>query len=216
MATASKKSNLNLYDENGETHFKLTVSSSEAVIDYSQPVCVKGAFSLGDGVSKIADVKTTIEGIQQDIVNSGAAATNAQAALQSNIDSEEAARIAADLVLQTHIDTESSARVAADAQLQTAIDTEHSARVAADLVLQTHINSEIAARTTAIADLQSQLDFVKSNTDPQALDSLTELLAEFQNADNTLASTIMVLQSRLTATQARLDQLQADFDGLVD
>jgi len=52
------------------------------------------------------------------------------------------------------------------------------------------ISSEQSARTTAVANLQSQIDSILSNTDPAALDSLTEIVNEFQSADTTLSQTI--------------------------
>jgi len=44
-----------------------------------------------------------------------------------------------------------------------------------------------------VANVQSQLNFIKSNLDPAALDSLTEIVASFQNIDANLISNISTL-----------------------
>lgn len=64
-----------------------------------------------------------------------------------------------------------------------------------------------AAVTTVQANLQSQIDFIKTNIDPAALDSLTEIVASFQNIDANIVSNIGTLGNivgNLVATQDRL------------
>jgi len=50
-----------------------------------------------------------------------------------------------------------------------------------------------AAVTTVQANLQAQIDYIKTNIDPAALDSLTEIVASFQNIDANLISNISTL-----------------------
>jgi hypothetical protein len=54
--------------------------------------------------------------------------------------------------------------------------------------LTSFITNEASTRANAVANLQSQIDFIKNNTDPAALDSLTELLANFNAVSNTVSS----------------------------
>lgn len=115
---------------------------------------------------------------------------------------------AGDSVLNTKIDT-------VEASLLTEISN-------GDSDLNSAIAAEAAARSAADSDLQSQINFITSNTDAAALDSLTEIVAAFQNADSTLTgvissntSNINVLQSDVLALQSidagnRLTILEAD------
>lgn len=50
-----------------------------------------------------------------------------------------------------------------------------------------------AAVTTVQANLQAQIDYIKTNIDPAALDSLTEIVASFQNIDADVISNISTL-----------------------
>jgi len=54
-------------------------------------------------------------------------------------------------------------------------------------------SAETLARTTADASLQSQIDFITSNVDATALDSLTEIVAAFQTADGNINNAISTL-----------------------
>ena len=64
-----------------------------------------------------------------------------------------------------------------------------------------------AAVSTAQANLQAQIDYIKTNIDPAALDSLTEIIASFQNIDANIVSNIGTLGNvvgNLVATKDRL------------
>lgn len=152
------------------------------------------------------------------------ARVSADSTLQSNIDSEESARISADNVLQSNIDSEESARIAADSSLQSSIDQEVSDRQSAVSTLQSNLDSEESSRISGDANLQAQIDDILSNTDPAALDSLSEIVSAFQSADNDLQTAITNVlgthtselatetsarQSADSALSGRLDVLEA-------
>jgi hypothetical protein len=64
-----------------------------------------------------------------------------------------------------------------------------------------------AAVSTLQANLQAQINYIKNNTDPATLDSLTEIVASFQNIDANIVSNIATLTNtvaNLVATQNRL------------
>ena len=67
-----------------------------------------------------------------------------------------------------------------DARAQAAVADNISSAVAA----------EATARANADASLQTQIDFITSNVDAAALDSLTEIVAAFQTADGNLVTTV--------------------------
>lgn len=154
--------------------------------------------------------------LQNNIDSEALARENADNNLQNNINAETLARIGADNTLQTNLNTESAARMGADAVLQTNLDTEALTRYNADSVLQSNINAEaqtranadttltnnlnaeIANRVASETIINARIDFIKANVDPAALDSLTEIVSAFQNADNNLNNTITALASTLS------------------
>jgi len=140
--------------------------------------------------------------------------------LQSDLNSESSARSAADVVLQGNIDAEASARVSADNTLQSNIDGEAFAREGADNTLQSNIDSEESSRIAGDASLQSQINDIISNVDPLALDSLSEIVSAFQEADSDLNDAITSvlgthtseLATETSARQSADSTLQANID----
>ena len=74
------------------------------------------------------------------------------------------------------------------------------------------VSAEAAARVAGDADLQSQIDNIISNTDPAALDSLSEVVAAFQSADGDINNAISSLASSAAAGLAQevLDRQAGD------
>jgi len=140
--------------------------------------------------------------------------------LNDAIVAEESARASADSTLQGNIESEASARSSADSVLQGNIESEESARVAADGVLQGNIDSEESARIAGDASLQSQINDIVSNVDPLALDSLSEIVTAFQEADSDLNEAITSvlgthtsgLAGEVAAREAADVQLQSNID----
>lgn len=92
----------------------------------------------------------------------------------------------ADTQLQSDLDEEVTDR-------QTAVTAANTARVAADANLQT----QISTNTTAIAN-------ILSNIDPEALDSLTEIVGAFQSADDTINGAIISLSTAAATDRAAI------------
>lgn len=70
--------------------------------------------------------------------------------------------------------------------IATAVTAEETARIAADNALQTALDAEILRATT-------KEDFILSNVDAAAIDSISEVVTAFQNADGTLNGAITTL-----------------------
>jgi hypothetical protein len=104
------------------------------------------------------------------------------ATAESDIDAEVAAREAAVLA-------EATARAAADTDLQSQIDDvdAYAQEVRSDL------DQEVLDRAAGDTNLQNQINNILSNTDPAALDSLTEIVAAFEAADDDLNGAITAL-----------------------
>jgi hypothetical protein len=189
------------------------LSHVSSLLDLEEAARVSGDASLQSAVDSEEAARIAADStLQSNIDSEEAARVAADSTLQSNIDSEEAARVAADSTLQSNIDSEEAARIAADSTLQSNIDTEEAARIAADSTLQSNIDTEEAARIAADSNLQSQIDNILSNTDPAALDSLTEIVSAFQDADGDLDQAITDLGSNIKgdltdATYTTIEQL---------
>ena len=146
-----------------------------------------------------AQIRYNADALLQSNLNAEATArTNADNTLQNNLDAEANTRAADDNQLQSNIDAEALARTNADNTLQSNINAEASARTNADATITTNLNAEIANRISADNLLNARIDFIEANVDPTALDSLTEIVSAFQNADHNLSNTITALASTLS------------------
>ena len=78
-----------------------------------------------------------------------------------------------------------------------------------DTKVDTTVESLSSTVDSHVSDLQSQINFISSNVDPAALDSLTEVVSAFQLADEDLNGAITALAgaatSNLAAVSAALD-----------
>ena len=151
-----------------------------------------------ESLDTVVEVVSAFEGADSDIQNlitanastisQNATAIATEATARANADSDESAlRAAADAVLTADLAAEVARATAAEA-------AETSARVAAD------------------SDLQTQIDFIKENTDPSALDSLTELVSAFQDADSDVTTMVASNASAIAATNARTAGIDVDSD----
>jgi hypothetical protein len=64
-----------------------------------------------------------------------------------------------------------------------------------------------AAVSTLQANLQSQIDYIKTNIDPAALDSLSEIVAAFQGVDANVIANISTIQTRVGNLESSSDRL---------
>jgi len=133
--------------------------------------------------------------------------------LDAAIKAVDTGRLAIESSLQSQIDAEEAARIAGDSDLSDALAAEVLRATTAEQANATNI----ATNAQAIADessraqgvessLQDQIDFITSNTDSAALDSLTEIVAAFQSADGTLTGLIQQNQTDIATNASGLAQ----------
>lgn len=82
--------------------------------------------------------------------------------------------------------------------------------------LQQDLASEVSRAQDAESQLQSQINNILSNTDPEALDSLTEIVEAFQNADSDLTQAINNLASNLSSEIEAESQAREAADDVLD
>lgn len=126
---------------------------------------------------------------------------------------EETARIAADNTLTNNLNSEISSRTSGDASLQSQITAEvgratsaEQANAANIATNATAISDEATRAQSAEAAVNARVDFIVSNTDPAALDSLTEIVSAFSDADSDLTSLISSNQTDIATNASGLAQ----------
>ena len=153
--------------------------------------------------------------LSNDLVAEITRAGLAETVLSNSITDEATARVAGDLTnanainaetnratsaentISTNLTSEVNRAISAENTLTSNLTAEVNRATAAENTLTTNILAEETARIVADTNLQNQIDFIVSNIDPVALDSLTEIVSAFQNADNDINGAITYLGATL-------------------
>lgn len=176
-------------------------------------------------------------GLASDIAAEQARATAAESALAADLAAEQARALTAEGVLATDLAAEvtrasaAEAAIASDLSAEVARATAAEGALAADLaaeitratgaegVIAADLAQEIIDRAAADTVLQNQINFITNNTDPTAIDSLTEIVSAFQTADGNLNQAITNLSTQLSAdiaaVQADVDKNETDADNAI-
>jgi hypothetical protein len=116
--------------------------------------------------------------------------------------------------LEAQLQTEEQERIAGDSQLATSLEAEVLRATSSEEALDSKIDQEISDRSQAMSaeesarisgdeNLQNQINNILSNVDPEALDSLTEIVSAFQDADSDLQGTISALSASAASALAQ-------------
>lgn len=158
---------------------------------------------------------------------------------QAAVSSEQSAREAADSALDSRLDVletdpvtksyvdsavsaEQSAREGADTALDARLDVLES-----DPVTKTYVDGQVSdlidgasLEYNTLKKIETKIEFVLENTDPEALDSLKEIVDAFQEADSDINSVISSLassaSSALAAEQSAREAADSALDGRLD
>ena len=128
--------------------------------------------------------------------STGGDVANLQAQITSN--DGDIASLQSSKATVTALNTEVARATAAESLLDSDI-TVNAAGIATNAAA---IAQEVVDRTSADAALQSQIDFIEANTDPAALDSLTEIVSAFQAADSSTLGVVNSNTSRIAALES--------------
>ena len=177
------KAGYKYYKANGSDSFDLETRFSAVEAD----VAANAANALpGQNQQAIADLQVAYQAKDAQIEAAAAAevtrASTAEAANANAVSAEETRALAAEATLQANITAEASARAAA-------------------------LSAEETRALAAEASLQQQISSVLSNVDPALIDSISELLAHVNAADQNLIQSIAQLQSDHDDLKARFDEL---------
>ena len=151
----------------------------------------KDALMIGDA---------TVDGTTSNTITDRIATAKAEAIIESS----------------NSVAIENAARIAGDSDLGARIDQEIADRLAGDVANSAEVATEKARAEGVEAGLQSQVDFITNNTDPAALDSLTEIVDAFQSADSDMSALISSNTTAISneaSTRASADSvLQGNID----
>ena len=142
----------------------------------------------------------TVDGTTSNTITDRIATAKAEAIVEAN----------------SNVAIENAARIAGDSDLGARIDQEIADRLAGDTANSAEVATEKARAEGVEAGLQSQVDFITNNTDPAALDSLTEIVDAFQSADSDMSALISSNTTAISneaSTRASADSvLQGNID----
>ena len=225
---AAKSSYLQLFDaESKDDSYSFLVSNVQSKLAFEDAYEAgagrpmefksKGGYKYikTDGVSEF-DLETRFSTIESDVATNAAnpvPAQNTQAIADLTVASQ-----AKDSQIEAALSAEVSRASTAEASLQTSIDSVETNYKAADSTLEAAVTAEASARAAAVsaeetralaaeAGLQQQISSILSNVDPALIDSISELLAHVNAADQSLIASIAQLQSDHDDLKARFDQL---------
>ena len=226
---AAKSAFLQLFDnESKDDQYSFLVSNKQAGVKFEdsyeagagRPMEFKstGGYKYYEGASYY-DLGTRFSTIESDVATNAAnpvPAQNTQAIADLSVASQ-----AKDSQIEANLNAEISRASTAEGALDTKIDGVETDYKSADAVLTAAISQESSDRASAIsaeqaraeaaeASLQSQISNILSNVDPSLIDSISELLAHVNQADQSLITSLATLQSDFDDLKARFDQLTSE------
>lgn len=162
----------------------------------------------------VAELEAADAALEQSVSDVSGELESEVSRVEGLISDEVAAREAADSAIEASV-TALEGVVQGNFDLQQSdidgLRSDVDALSAADQALDSKIDQEIAAREAADASLQSQIENIISNVDPEALDSLSEIVTAFQSADGNLNQLITDLgTSSASALQAEIDRASGE------
>lgn len=120
--------------------------------------------------------------------------TNNAAQLDLDVKAEAKARADADSKINDTVVAESKARFDADFKLTNDLAAESKARADTDAVLLSSVSAESNARKDEVKRIDGRIDFITHNTNPAALDSLSEIVTNFNANGASYASRLTWLE----------------------
>ncbi|MGJ8582060.1 MAG: hypothetical protein ACSHWR_07095, partial [Psychromonas sp.] len=159
-------------------------------------ISMRQEYSNGDSDLNDALSQETIARIAGDV------------ALGERLDSDRVDFMSGDESLWTALNQEIQDRQDGDTDLVGIIDSDRLVRIGVDSDLNAKIEAETLRATGVEGSLQSQITGILSNVDEVALNSLSELVTAFQNADADLSGVITSNQLDISTLQVEMGVIQ--------
>jgi hypothetical protein len=168
------------------------------------PVCIPELHTIDNSTGSVMGVAWYIMDTRSKVDDEKKAREDADSKLTTDLTTEAKTRADADSKLTTDLGTESTTRANADDFLQAQIgglwggvqaietdsknrdsalgvriDAEITRATSAETALQSNVDAEATRALAAEGKLSDRIDFIVSNTNPTAIDSLSEIVAQF-------------------------------------
>ena len=190
--------------------------------EVSRATAAEGVLT-SDLASEVSRATAAEAQLTSDLSDEVSRATAAEAQLTSDLSDEVSRATAAEGVLTSDLASEVSRATAAEAQLTSDLSDEVSRATAAEGVLTSDLASEVSRATAAesalasdLAAVNTRVDNVLSNVDAVALNSLSEIVTAFQEADSDLNDAISLLAGNGSTNLASVSAaLQSQIDSEV-
>jgi hypothetical protein len=206
------------FGQNQEYIFAKYTDSATGTLQW--PVCIPELHTIDNSTGYVMGVGWYITDTRSKLTDEEKSRSDADSKLSSDLASESKSRADADSKLSSDLASEEKSRQDGDAFLQaqvgglwgglqtieseskardTALDVklgvENTRAIGAESALDVKISNEIMDRKSAIETLNNRVDFIVQNTDPVAIDSLTEIINNFSNSGANYDSRITYLES---------------------
>lgn len=174
-----------------------------------------------DGEGSYWNLGSRFASLESDVSANQAAHNGDISNLSTQLAAEIVDRTSGDTTLQNGLTAETNARTtqcnAIAADLQTQIAAQVADRDASNAAIaqevtdrNSAVQAEAAARTAAIATVNASINSILSNTDPAAIDSLTEVVNAYTSGDTTLANQAAGMLTRIAALEDVVNDLLAE------
>ena len=194
--------------------------TDDAKGQYQWPVCIPELHTIDNSTGYVIGVGWAIYDGKEKLNDEAKARADADSKLTTDLAAEAKARADADSKLTTDLAAEAKSRLDGDDFLQaqvgalwggvstieadsktrdTALDgkitVERTRAEGAESKLTADLSSEAKARADADTKLSDRIDFIVSNTNPAAIDSLSEIVSQFSQNGQGYASRLTYLES---------------------
>jgi hypothetical protein len=183
------------------------------------PVCIPELHTIDNSTGYVMGVGWYIMDTRSKVDDEKTRASSAEAQIAADLYSETQTRASADetLTITTNLAAEGKIRSDADTKLTTdladevanraaavsAVDgkltVERTRAIAAEGVVQANVEAEAKERASEVKRIDGRIDFITSNVDAVAIDSLSEIVSQFSQNGQGYASRLTYLESVVAA-----------------
>jgi hypothetical protein len=191
--------------------------TDDAKGQFQWPVCIPELHTIDNSTGYVMGVGWYIMDTRSKVDDEKTRASSAEAQIAADLYSETQTRASADETLTTNLAAEGKIRSDADTKLSTdladevanratavsAVDgkltVERTRAIAAEGVVQANVEAEAKERASEVKRIDGRIDFITSNVDAVAIDSLSEIVSQFSQNGQGYASRLTYLESVVAA-----------------